>query len=122
MPSEHLENERNPMTDFIYNIPNSLLFLLICVVCIIISLIVIRFVHFKVPVKFRYEQNQSVICISQLIGIIYAIVIGFIILYELNNFNKASEAETAEAKAMFAIFRMAHALPDPRAPKYENSF
>lgn len=108
------------MIDLIYNSPNFLLFVFICFIVITVSLVATKLIHLKIPLKFRYGENQSVICVSQLIGIMYAVLIGFIILYELNNFNKANDAEASEAKSMFAIFRMAHALPEPSSSKIRN--
>ena len=108
------------MMDFIYSIPSFLLFLIISALCILISFIATKYAYHRVPLKIRYEQNPGVVCISALLGIIYAILVGFIILYELNNYNKADEAETAEAKAMFAIYRVADVLPEPSATKIRN--
>jgi len=105
------------MVDFIYNVPSFLLFIVISFIAIGISFFAIKLVHRHVPSKFRYEDNQAIICTSALIGIIYAILIGFTILYELNNFNKADDAESAEAKAVFSIFRVARVLPEPSATK-----
>jgi len=103
------------MIDLIYNSSSFLLFLFLCLVCIAMSFLITKLVHYYIPFKLRCEENQSITCVSAVIGIIYAILVGFIVLYELNNFNKADEAENAEAKSMFAIFRMAKVLPEPQS-------
>ena len=101
------------MVDILYRMPSFLLFIITSFSCMLIAIILTKCVHKYIPLKFRYEENQAIVCVSALIGIIYAVLVGFVVLYELNNFNKASEAESAEAKAAFDIFRLAHVLPEP---------
>lgn len=108
------------MAGFIYNVPSFLLFALIGCFCILISYIAIRLIHIHVPLKFRYAENQATVSVSALLGIIYAVLVGFIVLYEFNNFNKIEDAEKAEAKTMFNIYRYAYVLPEPSSSKIRN--
>jgi hypothetical protein len=108
------------MTTFIANISSFLLFIFICFVCFFISYLATRLVHTYVPLKFRNDENQSIACVSSLLGMIYAVLVGFIVLYELNNYNIASAAEVAEAKEMFTIFRDAKVLPEPSSTNIRN--
>ncbi|EKD71026.1 MAG: hypothetical protein ACD_46C00291G0002 [uncultured bacterium] len=108
------------MINLLYNIPCFLLFILICISCITISYLTTRLVHRYISLKQRYDENPAIVCISALIGIIYAILIGFIVLYELNNFNKVDEAENREAKAMFTIFRESYILPETSGAKIRS--
>lgn len=108
------------MTTLLSHVPSFLIFILISVICIFISLIATMLVHRHVPLKFRNQENQGIVCVSTLLGMVYAILVGFIVLYELNNYNNANQAEVAEAKDMFAIFRLAKVLPEPSSTKIRN--
>lgn len=101
------------MINLIYDLPNFALFFLFYFLLLIFSFLALFLIHRKVPLSFRYQENAAVISISELIGIIYAVLVGFTILYELNSFNKADQAEKEEAKLMFTIYRQARALPEP---------
>jgi hypothetical protein len=101
------------MENLIYSAPSFIIFALICIVCILISFVVTKLVHRYIPLKFRYAENQAIVCISAFLGILYAMLVGFTILYELNSFNKADDAEDTEAKAMYTIYRLARSLPEP---------
>lgn len=92
--------------------PNFLLFTLISLLFISISIISVYFVTKFISPDFRYRENPVIVSVSALIGIIYAVLVGFTILYELNNFNKAEEAEKEEGKAIIAIYRLARMLPE----------
>src|SRR5688572_11658003 len=108
------------MTPLISTIPSFLLFIIISFLCFLLSFAATKLVHHYVPLKFRTAENDSIICVSALLGMIYAILIGFIVLYELNNYNNASNAEIAEAKEMFTIYREARVLPEPSATNIRN--
>jgi len=105
------------MVDTIYNMPNSLLFIFISFLTIVISFICTLLVHQFIPMSYRYRENNALVSVSAMIGVIYAILVGFTILYELNNFNKAEQAEIEEAKTAFTVFRLAHMLPEQNGSK-----
>jgi hypothetical protein len=110
----------NGMVNLIYDMPGILLFIVICLACILIACIITVLTHFYIPLKARYEENVATACISAFIGIIYAMLVGFTVLYELNTFNKADDAEDTEAKAMYATFRLARLLPEPTSTQIRN--
>lgn len=101
------------MVDLIYNASGFVLFLFISFILIGFSIITTKLVHRHIPLKFRYAENQAIVCVSAIIGIIYAILIGFTVLYELSAFDKADRSEDEEAKTLFSIFRYSRMLPDP---------
>lgn len=113
LPYDLVFIEKYLMEEYIYNLPSLLLFSLISITFILISFGAIMLVDKRLPVSFRYDQNPAIVSVSAIIGIIYAILIGFTVLYELDNYNKADNAEKDEAKTMFSIFRMARSLPEP---------
>jgi len=103
------------MVKLIYNAPSFLLFISIALLCVFISCVAIKLIDHYVPLKFRYQENPSTVSVSALLGIIYAVLVGFIVFYEFNYINKLEEAENSEAKAMFSIYRTAVILPEPNA-------
>lgn len=103
------------MVDTFYNMPNFVLFIFISFITILISFIAVIFVNQFISLTYRYRENEALVSVSAIIGVIYAILVGFTILYELNNYNKADQAEIEEAKTAFTIFRLAHMLPEKNA-------
>ncbi|MES2218119.1 MAG: hypothetical protein V4501_06890 [Pseudomonadota bacterium] len=105
------------MIDIIYNMPSILLFLLICSISIIFSVFSLITIDKYVPITFRSHENEGLVIVSAIVGIIYAMLVGFTVLYELENYNKADRAEKDEAKIIFAIYRQTGNLPEPGASK-----
>lgn len=109
------------MIELIYNTSSFLLFASIGCLCILISFIALKLIHLNIPLNFRYTENQATVSVSALLGIIYAVLIGFVVLYELNHINKVEDAEIVEAKTLFSIYRLAIVLPEPSVSKIRNS-
>ena len=108
------------MIDLIYNMPSLLLFLLICSISIIFSVFSLIAIDKLVPISFRTHENEGLVIISAIVGIIYAMLVGFTVLYELENFDKAERAEKNEAKIIFAIHREAGNLPQLASAKVRD--
>ena len=101
------------MINFIYNLSSFSLFTIILLIIAMISLLSFMLVTRLIPVANRYHENNVMGQILNLVGIIYAIILGFIVLYELNNFNQVSNAEEKEANRVLSIYREANFLPNP---------
>ena len=101
------------MADFIYSMPNIVLFCLISSIAVIISIIGVCIVNRFVSLKDRYEENGVMGYIGGTITIIYTIVAGFTILYVYDNFNKSKEAVQQEASIITNLYRYSTKLTNP---------
>jgi hypothetical protein len=101
------------IADILYSATSIELFTLIAIVLLGSSLALTLVVTKTVSLEFRYRENEAVVCICAVISVIYAILVGFTVLYELGSFDKAILAEQDEGKAVFAIYRDALQLPEP---------
>lgn len=101
------------MFNFVYHMPDILLFLLINGVTITISLLAIYLLEKIYPAKERYKENQGIGYISATICVIFAVLSGFAALYVLTNFNRAGEVAQQEANLTMAIYQDAGWVGDP---------
>jgi len=107
-----LGKELGIMPEFVYHFSSIPLFIFLNFVLISISVLAVTLTRHHIPVDFRYEENTAIVSCSALLGIIFAILIGFTILYQMNAFDRVSKAETTEGKILFDIYRNAASLPD----------
>jgi hypothetical protein len=105
------------MPEFIYHFSSVPLFAFLCITLVLVSTLVISLAYRFVPLHFRYQENTAIVSCSAFLGVTYAILIGFTILYELNAFDKADAAASQEGHAVYTIFRYAKDLPEPAATK-----
>lgn len=103
------------MIDFIYSVPSFVLFIFVSLILLLFSYTSTGLVQRYISLKFRCDENEAVVAISAIIGVIYAILVGFTFLFELDSYNKADQSEKEEAKLVFASFRKALELPEPGA-------
>jgi hypothetical protein len=102
------------MPEFIYQLSSAPLYLFLSFVIFFFSLISLTLVRRYIPLDFRYRENTAIVSCSALLGIIYAVLIGFIILYQLGAFEKAGSAENLEGSTLHAIYHNASLLPQPQ--------
>jgi hypothetical protein len=107
----------NALYDVIYDMPSLLLFIFICSLSIIFSVFSLLAIDKYLPITFRSHENEGLVIVSAIVGIIYAMLVGFTVLYELENYNKAERAEKDEARIIFSIYRQTQNLPEPGAGK-----
>jgi hypothetical protein len=86
-------------TNILYSLPNSLLFVSIFLILSMVSALCL------------YRENHSIGYVGATIGVIYAVLAGFIILYVMDNFQKASDITRAEAVSAAKIYRNSVRLP-----------
>lgn len=72
-------------------------------------------------IKFLHSENDSIGFVSATISVVYAVLAGFIILYVMNNFEKASDIASKEAAVIAKIFRNADRLPEPIKTKIQTA-
>ena len=104
----------NNIIKFIYNISSINLLILVIVICILVAVISV-FVLAKdnLPNDVKYKQNEVLTALSANVGVMYAILAGFTLLYVMNNFDKCEQIVSNEASEVISIYYTANDLPDP---------
>jgi hypothetical protein len=101
------------MFDFLFQMTDMTLYVLLAFVFIAVSLICIALVKIFVPLELRYKDNGTLGNAVSLISVIYAVLVGFTSLYLINNNNAADEAVQRESNAAADIYRDSKWLKDP---------
>lgn len=99
------------LVTMVYSLSNTKLFILIFIVLSCISFTCLLIVEKFLPSKLRYNENNSVEYVGATIGVIYAVLAGFILFYVMDNFQKAGEITRNESASAAKIFRNAVRLP-----------
>lgn len=71
------------------------------------------------PIKKRYEANDRIGWQLSVLGTTYAVILGFMLNNEWNNFRAASLNADLEASALRNVFRLAEGLPPPQRERLE---
>ena len=71
------------------------------------------------PAKKRYEGNDQIGWQLSVLGTTYAVILGFMLYNEWNNFRAASLNVDLEASALRNVFRLAEGLPQPQRQELE---
>jgi hypothetical protein len=100
------------MVNLIYSTPNLLLFIIIFFIMGCISVFFLCLTEKYISLESRYGANTPIGYIAATIGVIYAVLAGFIIFHVMNNFDKASDITEKEAMIVAKIFRNSERLPE----------
>ncbi len=101
------------MPEFIYQLSSVSLFLFLITVLVSISLAALLIVRKYIALEFRYKENTAIVSCSALLGIIYAVLVGFIILYQFGSFDKAEKSENTEGVLLHSIYHNSKLLSAP---------
>lgn len=71
------------------------------------------------PIKKRYSGNDQIGWQLSVLGTTYAVILGFMLNSEWNNFRTASLNVDLEASALRNVFRLAEGLPQPQRGQME---
>lgn len=108
------------MIEFLYQLNNIYLFILLSCFAIGLSIIGIIIVHSFISHELRSTNNNVIGNISSLIGLIYGVLAGLTALYLINNISYTSDAVQHEANAAANIYRDSRWLHDPQKSEIEN--
>src|SRR5271156_1600075 len=108
------------MPEFIYQLSSIQLFIFLNVVLFLVSFTVISLVRRRIPLDFRYQENTAIVSCSALLGIIYAVLIGFTILYQFSAFDKIESDENQEGATLYNIYQSSSSLPAASAAKIQS--
>lgn len=99
--------------EFLYQMSNINLFLLIAITFMSISIISITLVKYYIPEEIRYRENSAIASMSSLITLIYGVLAGVTALYLLNNISYTTIAVQTEANAIADIYRDSTWIKEP---------
>jgi hypothetical protein len=108
------------MPEFIYGFSSIQLYVFLNVVLFITSVTFTWLVRRRIPLDFRYQENTAIVSCSALLGIIYAVLIGFTILYQFGAFDKLEKEENQEGVSLYNIYENALSLPDTTATQIRS--
>lgn len=99
------------MIKIIYNLSNSSLFLVILLITTMVSVICFMLINKFISLELRRSEANSLGYISGTIGVMYAVLLGFTILYVMNNYANAKDIVQNEADYVNDFYRTAKLLP-----------
>lgn len=103
--------------DFIYNIPNIVLFLIINIILMGFCSICLYLSKYIIPTNFQREELGSLGgFLSGVVGSMYAVSTGFVLIYLLGNFNKAQEVVATESTILMRLADSVSRLPQEMKP------
>ena len=101
--------------DILYGMPNTLLFIIMCIAGIIFTVIGIHLIRAVIPIELRLKDNVAIGYISANTAVLFAVLAGFVISYMLGNFSRAQEITRTEVNHLNDICRDASRLGEPMA-------
>lgn len=108
------------IANIFYSMPNMLLFIIMCVIGIMFTVIGIHLIRIIIPMELRLKDNVAIGYISANTAVLFAVLAGFIISYMLNNFNRAQEIVRTEVNQLNDICRDASRLDKSMAKSIQK--
>jgi hypothetical protein len=90
-----------------------LLSLIVIVASIVLAVVGLSMVHKRYPHPVRKENNEVAGFILAVLGVIYAVLLAFVVIVVWEEFDTARVTAEKEANEVTDIYRIALALPDP---------
>jgi len=108
------------MFDFLYSIPDTIVFIIFGLMLILFSISAIWFIGRVIPLHVRFQDNAVIGSVSQLIGVIYGVLASLMALYLLNNISYTADAVQREANSIADIYRDSRWLGDPARSQLQS--
>jgi len=103
--------------DFIYGVPNIVLFLIVNISLMGFCSICLYLTKYVIPNSFQREELGSLGgFLSGVVGSMYAVSTGFVLIYLLGNFNKAQEVVAEESIVLMRLADSVSWLPQNMKP------
>lgn len=103
------------ISDLFSNMPNILLFIIMCIAGVIFTVVGIHLIRIVIPMELRLKDNVAIGYISANTAVLFAILAGFIISYMLGNLSRAQEVTRIEVNQLNDMCRDASRLGEPMA-------
>ncbi len=101
------------MRYLLLNVPTPLLILLIVGGSALITVAVTHFVRTHINEKIHRENNEVAGFIFAAVGVIYGVLLAFMVLVVQQSFENAQATVEHEANSLVTIYRLAQELPEP---------
>jgi hypothetical protein len=108
------------MLSFLSQLPDFYLFLGISVTFIVVSITATLIIRLTTPAHTRSRDNAVIASTSNVISLIYGVLVGISALYLINNNNYTADAVQREANAVADVYRDSRWLPEPLKTKVQN--
>lgn len=106
---------------FLLNLPYGLSFLLVCACTVLIATLGLRFVRGRYSHEVRKENHEVAAIIFNAFGILYAVVLAFVVFVTWGRYDDASKNVEMEASKSIDIFYIAKAFPDSTCKQIRQS-
>src|SRR5271170_2875157 len=93
--------------------------IIVVIVSMAASLLLMAGLNWLWPAKMRYSRDDQVGWQLSVLGITYAVILGFMFFAEWSAFTAAALNPDPEASALRNIFRLAEGLPPPQRSQLE---
>ncbi len=98
--------------DFLYSIHNITLFLIINIILMIFCTLCLHFTKSIIPSNFQKEELGSLGgLLSGVVGSMYAVLVGFVLMFLLGNFNKTKDTVASESIILMRLADTINWLP-----------
>jgi len=101
------------MFNFLFQIPDARLFLILSLFFMTLSVIGVLLVRNFARIEVRYKDNPVLGNVAAIIGIIYGVLTGLTALYLINNISYTADAVQREANSVANIYRDSQWLDNP---------
>src|SRR5437867_9771379 len=80
---------------------------------LVLALVGLHLVRLKFPHPIRQANNEVAGFFIAVLGVIYAVLLAFVVVTVWEQFDVATQAVEVEANELAVVYRLALALPDP---------
>jgi hypothetical protein len=94
--------------------------ILVVAVSILIAVAGLTLVQRLVPTQLRQEHNDVAGFIYAVLGVVYAVLLAFVVIAVWEDFDAARDTAEEEASELADVFRLAHQLPDPEGRRIQE--
>src|SRR5438477_7618156 len=98
---------------FLLRLPPTISFLLVSVVTTALAVAGLRLVRSKYPAKVLKENNEVAAIIFNAFGLLYAVVVAFVVFVTWSGYDEATKNLQMEANEVDDIFHISKTFPDP---------
>jgi hypothetical protein len=94
--------------------------ILVVAVSILIAVAGLTLVQRLVPTQLRQEHNDVAGFIYAVLGVVYAVLLAFVVIAVWEDFDAARDTAEEEASELADVFRLGHQLPDPEGRRIQE--
>ncbi len=93
---------------------------LVVVACVLVAVGLLTLVNRLVPTGLREEHNDVAGFIYAVVGVVYAVLLAFVVIAVWEDYEAARDTTVREADELAEIFFVAHQLPEPERSRLQE--